>query len=45
MASGKIKAGNRPNSRTIPVAMFQGGLLSDSPSKPDPLFAAAEVNS
>ena len=45
MASGKIKAGNRPSSSTMPVAMFQAGLLSASPSKPDPLLAAAEVNS
>ena len=44
-ASGSTSAGNRPSSRTTPVAMFQAGLLSASPSNPDPLFAAAEVNS
>jgi hypothetical protein len=44
-ANGKIKAGNRPIKSTIPVAMFQAGLLSASPSKPEPLLAAAEVNS
>ena len=45
IASGSTSAGNRPSSRTMPVAMFQGGLLSARPSNPEPLLAAAEVNS
>ncbi len=45
MAIGSTSAGNRPSKRTTPVAMFQAGLLSDNPSKPEPLLAAAEVNS
>src|SRR5271165_6481717 len=44
-AIGKTKAGNRPRSKTMPQATFQAGVLSPSPSKPDPLFAADEVNS
>ena len=31
--------------RAIPVMIFQNGVLSLSPSKPEPLFAAAEVYS
>ena len=45
IAIGSTSAGNRPSSRTIPVAMFQAGLLSARPSKPEPLLAEAEVNS
>ena len=45
IAIGSTSAGNRPSRRTTPVAMFQAGLLSDKPSNPDPLLAAAEVNS
>ena len=45
MAIGSTSAGNRPSKRTTPVAMFHAGLLSARPSKPDPLLAAAEVNS
>ena len=44
-ASGRTSAGNRPSSRTIPVATFHAGLLSPRPSNPEPLLAAAEVNS
>ena len=35
----------RLNNKTIPVVMFQNGLLSPKPSKPDPLFAAEDVYS
>ena len=44
-AIGSTSAGNRPRSKTIPVATFQAGVLSPSPSNPEPLLAAAEVNS
>ena len=35
----------RPSSMTSPVSIFQNGVLSPSPSKPEPLLADAEVNS
>src|SRR5947208_1147708 len=38
IASGRTIAGNRPSSRTTPVATFQAGVLSPSPSNPEPLL-------
>lgn len=45
MATGPIIGRNLPNSRTMPVEMFQNGVLSPKPSKPLPLLAAEEVYS
>ena len=45
IANGPIIGKNLLNNKTIPVEMFQNGLLSPKPSKPEPLLAALEVNS
>jgi hypothetical protein len=45
MAKGAMIGMKRPSSITMPVAMFQGTVLSPSPSNPEPLLAAAELNS
>ena len=45
MASGRMMGMNRASSMTMPVATFQGTVLSPRPSKPEPLFALAELNS
>ena len=45
IATGPIIGKNRPKINTKPVAIFQNGVLSPNPSKPEPLFAADEVNS
>ncbi|MNY44828.1 hypothetical protein D3C86_1798870 [compost metagenome] len=43
IATGPMIGRKRPRISTKPVSTFQKILLSPSPSKPDPLFAAAEV--
>ena len=45
IAMGPIIGIYLPNSIIIPVVIFQKGVLSISPSKPEPLFAADDVNS
>ncbi|MNN66148.1 hypothetical protein D3C81_1817050 [compost metagenome] len=44
-ASRAITETYRPSSMTTPVIIFQKVLLSASPSKPEPLFAAEETYS
>ncbi|MNV99419.1 hypothetical protein D3C71_1947750 [compost metagenome] len=43
MATGPMIGRKRPRINTKPVTTFQKMLLSPRPSKPEPLFAAAEV--
>ena len=43
MATCPMMGKKRPMIRTIPVEIFQNGVLSAKPSNPDPLFAAEEV--
>ena len=45
IAKGPIIGMNLANSITIPLAIFQKGVLSPRPSNPDPLLAEDEVNS
>src|SRR5579872_3091909 len=45
MATGPMIGRKRDNSITVPQAIFQKGVLSPRPSKPDPLLADEEVNS
>ena len=45
IAIGPMIGMNLPRSIAIPVPIFQNGVLSPSPSKPDPLFAAEDENS
>src|SRR6218665_291874 len=45
IASGPMIGKKRDSSKTIPVVMFQNGLLSPSPSNPLPLLAALDVYS
>jgi len=45
IASGNMIGMNRASSMTMPVATFHGGVLSPRPSKPEPLFALAELKS
>ena len=45
IANGPIIGMKRLKSNTIPVVIFQNGLLSPKPSKPEPLLAALEVYS
>jgi signal transduction histidine kinase len=45
MANGPMMGKKRAKSITTPVLMFQKGVLSPNPSKPEPLLAEAEVNS
>ena len=45
MASGPMIGINLPNNMAIPQRIFQKGVASPKPSKPEPLLAAAEVNS
>src|ERR1044072_6676139 len=45
MATGPMMGRKRPSISIKPVLRFQKMLLSPNPSKPEPLFALAEVNS
>ena len=45
MAIGPIIGINLPSSIAMPVPIFQNGVLSPSPSNPEPLLAAADENS
>ena len=45
IANGPMIGIKRLNSNTIPVVIFQNGLLSPKPSNPEPLLAALEVYS
>ena len=45
MAMGPMIGRNLESNKTTPVVIFHHGLLSPSPSKPLPLFAAEEVYS
>jgi len=45
MAKGAMIGMKRASSMTMPVAIFHGAVLSPRPSKPEPLLAAAELNS
>ncbi len=45
IANGPMIGMNLPKIITIPQAMFQNGVASPKPSKPEPLLAAEDVNS
>ena len=45
IANGPIIGINLPKISTMPVEIFHHWVLSPKPSKPEPLFAADEVNS
>src|SRR6185312_12965810 len=45
IATGPMMGKKRDKSITVPHAIFQKGVLSPSPSNPDPLLAEEEVNS
>src|SRR6187431_2761230 len=45
IARGPMIGMNLPNNMARPQRIFQKGVASPSPSKPDPLLAAEEVNS
>jgi hypothetical protein len=45
MATGPMIGINLDSNSTIPVEIFHHGVLSPSPSNPDPLLAEEEVNS
>lgn len=45
IANGPMIGINLPNNIASPHRIFQKGVASPKPSKPEPLLAAAEVNS